>query len=64
MISEKIKNCVNQNDKKSLYIILSDYLIESFEKFDKNIEYIQRHMDIFLKYDQIQVTEKNLKFLL
>ena len=52
MISEKIKNCVNQNDKKSLYIILSDYLIESFEKIDKNIEYIQRHMDIFLKYDQ------------
>ena len=52
MITEKIKSCVNQSDKKSLHTILSDYLIESFEIFDENIQYIQRHINIFEKYDQ------------
>ena len=54
MITEKVKSCVNQNDKKSLYIILSDYLIEDFKKFDENIKYIQKYIDIFVKYDQKQ----------
>lgn len=54
MITEKVKSCVNQNDKKSLHIILSDYLIDNFEKFDENIKYIQKYTDIFVKYDQKQ----------
>ena len=62
MITEKVKSCVNQNDKKSLYIILSDYLIEDFKKFDENIKYIQKYIDIFVKHDQKQLEEDKEKW--
>ena len=40
MVEEIIKNYVNKKDKESLYLILSDYLKESFERFDENIKYV------------------------
>lgn len=62
MITEKIKSCVIKNDKESLYIILSDYLIEDFKKFDENIKYIQKYIDIFVKHDQKQLEEDKEKW--
>ena len=43
MVEEIIKNYVNKKDKESLYLILSDYLKESFERFDENIKYVEKN---------------------
>ena len=51
MVEERIKNYVNKKDKESLYLILSDYLKESFERFDENIKYVEKNLDIFQVYD-------------
>ena len=51
MIEEIVKDCISEKNKKKLHIILAEYLLESFDKFDENIEYAKNYMDIFENYD-------------
>ena len=62
MVEEKIKEYVKNNDKESLYIILSDYLLESFQKFDENIRYVEDKLGIFQLYDNTKFEQDKEKW--
>lgn len=62
MIEEIVKDCINEKNKKKLHIILVEYLLESFDKFDENIEYAKNYMDIFENYDRKLFEEEKEKW--
>lgn len=62
MVEEKIKEYVKNNDKESLYIILSDYLLDSFQKFDENIRYVEEKLGIFQLYDNTKFEQDKEKW--
>ena len=62
MVEEKIIEYVKNNDKESLYIILSDYLLDSFQKFDENIRYVEEKLGIFQLYDNTKFEQDKEKW--
>ena len=62
MVEVIIKAYAKNTDKETLDIILSDYLLDSFQEFDENIRYVEEKLGIFQLYDNTKFEQDKEKW--